>query len=464
MESGHQIQVSRVPGQPVVIFETSVARRAPPTEAELQRLLRYERHLPIQHDCVCCGKSLFDMRSCTRCWWAKYCNKSCQQADWVVHQRMCRQDATRSQCLKGGRILEVELVPGTETVDRTHANEDALFLHLDTCPKHGHNNHAAFLDVNEFTKRHLPAIISYDEIANYILAQSHTTVRVLVKWTSTKRPEGDACARFRGTRQARMASGTYVLNNYNNFLKRRCPVGNCHRARDLGDSHEIFEGDLKIFTNKHVLFDEEELRHTVVDFFYDSGSRAGVLREYGTKLFYTKPSSDKTFLKVTVHDEHLLLRLKQLDLDRSLAFKKLTRPMLRAMSAFAIVISHPHGLPKRISIGRVVRITEENLSGDTRANAKVAGELEKRWFETKSEEDYAEFMDALGKLNLPVYKVWYDTATCQGSSGAPVLFGARQVAGEWGPYIANHTAHDIDEKLNYFKVVMLGNKAFTNQL
>lgn len=274
-----------------------------------------------------------------------------------------------------------------------------------------------------------------------------------MNWTSKNRPESDSCAKFRDSRRTRTASGTYILDNPDKFVTRDCHIPNCHRAADLGPQHKIYEGDLKIFTNKHVLYDDDELEKTVVDFFYDSADRAGVIREYATKLFYTKPSSDKTFLKVTIHDQELFQKLEQYNLDRCIKFHELSPDVIMSMCSFAIVISHPHGLPKKISIGRILEITEENISEETLENARLAGDLERKWFESHLEEDYGKFMACLGQKDLPVYKVMYDTPTCQGSSGAPVLFGGRQCQGEWGPFMANHSAYDIDSNLNFLKVV-----------
>ncbi|CAL1543902.1 unnamed protein product [Lymnaea stagnalis] len=427
-----------------------------------------DRFLPVEHDCAFCGKTSFNMKACTRCWWAKYCGQTCQQNHWNHHKRECRADAQRNSFYKGGRIVEMAMLPSDDHLDpsvdenalspgtdsfEAYINEDAIFLDLDKCPKNGYNDHADFIAVKEFSIKNLPAEIRLACVADYILAESKTTVRVLVKWTSKNRPDQDSCARFRGTRNTRTASGKYVLDNPHDIQTKDCPIPLCHRKRDLGPNHKIYEGDLKIFTNKHVLYDEDELNRTVVDFFYDSHDRKGVAREYATKLFYTKPSSDKTFLKVTIHDADLLQKLEQIDTNKCQCFQKLPPSVLRRMSAFAIVISHPHGLPKKVSIGRVVKVTEENLTDETIANAKSAADLERIWFVSRREEDYRNFMAGLGKFNLPVYKVWYDTPTCQGSSGAPVIFGARQCNGIWGPYMAFHSAYDVDSKLNYFKVV-----------
>lgn len=277
-------------------------------------------------------------------------------------------------------------------------------------------------------------------------------MRVLVNWTSKNRPEGDACANYRNTKKARTASGTYILDDPKDFVSKQCLIPNCHYAKEMGEDHTYFEGDLKIFTNKHVLFDDEELRNTVVDFFYNSDDRQGVVREYGVQLFYTKPTTDRTFFKLSVHKPEFLDHLLNLEVKRSLTFQKIPPAILQKMSTYAIVISHPHGLPKKISIGRVIRVAEENLSDETVANAKTVGRLEKEWFASRTKEGYWKYMQALGTLNMPMYKVWYNTPTCQGSSGAPVLFGARHNNGVWGPYTAYHTAFECDSNLNYFKV------------
>ncbi|KAI8749332.1 hypothetical protein BgiMline_028655 [Biomphalaria glabrata] len=431
-----------------VLFNMSEQGQAPQPGLKCEA----KRFLPMEHDCSYCGKSSFSMKFCTNCWVAKYCDRECQKGHWSEHRHHCHKETDISQLYKGGRMVEMEMVPDTEFLEAS-VNEDFLFLDLDKCPKNGYNDHANFIAVKEFTLQHLPKEIRHKCVADYILAESKTTVRVLVKWTSKNRPDTDACARCRGTRNTRTASGKFVLDNPDSFQVKDCPIPHCHRIKNLGPNHKIIEADLKIFTNKHVLYDEDELNRTEVDFFYDSKDKVGLVKEYATQLFYTKPSSDKTFFKVTIHDEELLHRLEQIDNDKSAAFWNLPSQVLRKMSAFAIVISHPHGMPKKISIGHVVRVTEENLTDETIANAKEAALLERTWFESHSEEDYLKFMAGLGRLNLPVYKIWYDTPTCQGSSGSPVIFGGRKCKDTWGPYMAFHSAYDIDSKLNYFKIV-----------
>uniref|UniRef100_A0A0B7ADV6 MYND-type domain-containing protein n=1 Tax=Arion vulgaris TaxID=1028688 RepID=A0A0B7ADV6_9EUPU len=411
-----------------------------------------QRFLAVEHECASCGKRSYNMKACTRCWCAKYCNRSCQKSHWILHKMECIDDPTKVLYYKGGRVVEVDMAPSGDSFE-TSCNEDALFLDLDKCPKNGYNDHAYFIPVNDMTLDKLPEEIRRQDVLDYIMAQSKMTVRVLVNWTSKNRPDNDACARFRDSRRTRTASGTYILDNSDMFVSKECPIPNCHRTADLGPNHMIYEGDLKIFTNKHVLYDDDELSKIVVDFFYNTPNRAGVIREYAIKLFYTKPSSDKTFFKVTIHDKELFHRLEQYDIERGETFHKLSPSLITLMSSFAVVISHPHGMPKKISIGRVLEITEENISEETMGNAKLAGVLERKWFESNREEDYGNYMACLGQKNLPVYKIMYDTPTCQGSSGAPVLIGGRECTGVWGPFMANHSAYDIDSNLNFLKVV-----------
>ncbi|XP_055863108.1 uncharacterized protein LOC129922177 [Biomphalaria glabrata] len=405
----------------------------------------YGRLQPVEHDCSYCGRSAFGMKFCTNCLVAKYCDTECQVGHWPEHKHHCHKETNINQLYKDGRMVEMEIVPDTQLPEAS-ANGDAT-----RCTKNG--DHDNFIAVKDFTLEHLPKEIRHKCVADYVLAESKITVKVLVKWISKNRPDTSTWAGLRGKTSLRNASGKFVLDNPHSFQVKDCPIPHCHRKDDLGPNHKIIEADLKIFTNKHVLYDEDELNRTEVDFFYDSKDKVGLVKEYATQLFYTKPSSDKTFFKVTIHDEELLHRLEQIDNDKSAAFWNLPSQVLRKMSAFAIVISHPHGMPKKISIGHVIRVSEENLTDETIANAKEAALLERTWFESHSEEDYLKFMAGLGRLNLPVYKIWYDTPTCKGSSGSPVIFGGRKCKDTWGPYMALHSACDIDSKLNYFKIV-----------
>ncbi|KAI8749333.1 hypothetical protein BgiBS90_032763, partial [Biomphalaria glabrata] len=407
--------------------------------------------LPIEFRCEACGKRAFNLKTCSRCWGAKYCDNICQTRHWDKHSQVCVEDPKGRQFLKGGHILELDMMTPLEQ-QGTYLDSHPSSLGTMKCPKHGHNNHSAFIAIHDFNKSHLPLKLRMDEVVNYILAEAQFTVRVMVYWTSKQRPDDDVCARFRGTQNPRAASGKVLLSNPKDIKVRRCPVAHCHRHRDLGPDHTVYVVDVKVSTNGRVIFDEEELRRTTVDFFYDSGNGVGLVREYGYQLFPSRSTSDVRYFSIGVHDLKLLQRLERADGCRSACFKSIPHEALRAMSAHAIVISHPHGTQKKITVGNVVRITEENLTPDSQANAKMLSEMEKMWFETRSQLAHSQMIAAMGQLSLPVYKVWYDAATCLGSAGAPVYFGARQTSGIWGPYEAQHASYDIDAKLNYFKV------------
>ncbi|CAG5123223.1 unnamed protein product, partial [Candidula unifasciata] len=58
------------------------------------------RLMPVEFECANCGKRAYNMKSCTRCWWAKYCNRECQGSHWGLHKRECQKDVTRSQYYK----------------------------------------------------------------------------------------------------------------------------------------------------------------------------------------------------------------------------------------------------------------------------------------------------------------------------------------------------------------------------
>ncbi|KAH9498669.1 hypothetical protein Btru_007255 [Bulinus truncatus] len=436
------------PCAPVVIYDLNASRDSS-SGSSGDSGSKFDMFLPIQFRCEMCGKRAFNLKSCSRCWWAKYCDNICQRRHWPQHGVVCVEDPKGKQFLKGGHILELDMIASP---DHSGSSEQTLSLEMVKCPKHGHNNHSAFIGISNFRKSHLPPNLRLDEVVSYILAESQLTVRVLVSWTSKKRPDEDVCARFRGTTHLRAATGKVMLTSLKDIQVKRCTVPDCHRNKDLGVGHAVFVVDLKVATGRQVVFDDEELAHTTVDFFYDAENGGpGAVREYGRELFSSKSTSDVKHFTVTAHDRPLLQRLERADVHRSACFKSIPPFALRAMSAHAIVVSHPHSSYKRISVGNVVKITEENMTPETIDNAKLVGELEKLWFEKGCRVAHSQMVTAMSQLSLPVYKVWYDAATW--GAPAPRSFSEPgRLPESGGPMRTQHSAYDIDAKLNYFKV------------
>ena len=177
-------------------------------------------------------------------------------------------------------------------------------------------------------------------------------------------------------------------------------------------------GYIDIRTDRHLVFDTAEARHTEVEFFYDSGDRLTTATARGHDLRPADDTEAAIVVRCVTHDEDFLRKV------HSLAKSALTRgedipPVIRSqwMSEFAIIFSHPHGLPKQISIGPLLEF---------RKLPDKAGVV-KRFFR-----------QVAGRQKQRVTA--YTAATCPGCTGAPLITGSDA----WAWWALTHNMADLN--------------------
>lgn len=276
--------------------------------------------------------------------------------------------------------------------------EADLHQHLASCEKNpGHKN---FIPVHSFTLHHLPAIYRDEYLHNMILALSDITVRVDVRYTSLDRPDtypnSDRpypFAGYRGSDMMRTGTGWLIrVNTYPVWENTgTCPCPLCK----LSDTPQPKWAEICIRTAAHVVFDDAEGAHTTCHFFYDSSDTDlhQVLAFQETICVQSNIEGDWCDLTYVTHD--LKLAKKLADLLNIYLRKHFTIAALFPRNYIlpgykndtehnlAVIISHPHGCSKQISFGRV---KERKLVS----------------------------------YDLDLSQYTYTTATCPGSSGAPV--------------------------------------------
>lgn len=98
----------------VVVFDASDTSTRPKIPGNKFKNYHYvkdtEIFLPVEHSCAFCGKNSFNLKSCTRCWWAKYCDSFCQRNDWRQHRADCREDPSQKLFFKGEALFFVCLI------------------------------------------------------------------------------------------------------------------------------------------------------------------------------------------------------------------------------------------------------------------------------------------------------------------------------------------------------------------
>lgn len=248
--------------------------------------------------------------------------------------------------------------------------------------------HFGFVPVNKFFMRNLPTGFQNWDCHEKFKIVAFLTVRLRVCATSLDRPEevDNPISQLRGTRATRTGSGfiTGIREGQG-----ACPCGACDRS---ATQRHWF---IYVRTVNHVVFNTEEASRTKIDLFFDeddSDQDGRMTTLTGLDVVTTDPTDDYCTVRCVLHDEHLALQIQAQ--TSSLGKIDKFRPHWTRVNwskFFALIISHPHGQPKMVTIGEIKWAAVKNPKGITTPD-------------TTSECSYE-----------------YDTPTCLGSSGAPVV-------------------------------------------
>ena len=241
--------------------------------------------------------------------------------------------------------------------------------------------HTAFIPYPEFRYDHLPARWRTPERLETIRIIAEVTVRLRVGFTSWDRPEGFAFHKLRGTHVVHTGSGwVYDTCTHQNLP---CP---CRECVDSPTPQSTWM-EIVIATACHVIYNSEEAMETQVDFFYDDekSRRNGKMRTiWASDVRVTNAVEDTCLLRCVTHDDRLLKRLFEFRaaVAETMVGHRVMDHWRPTVDNVCVIISHPHGKPKHVTVGQVKALEEDGGSA--------------------------------GKLT-------YSANTCPGSSGALVL-------------------------------------------
>ncbi|CAL1537209.1 unnamed protein product [Lymnaea stagnalis] len=277
---------------------------------------------------------------------------------------------------------------GTHETEVSLEGELGLHRRYVMCTKHP--DHKDFISVKDFTLQHLPAGHRDDDVFDLIATLSQLTVRVVVTFTSWARPElhprSETAYPFyniRGSKAMRTGSGR--IWGVRKYLSddNPCPCSSCVRS----NTPSKHWGRVYIYTATHVVFDSSEGQRAKVTFGYDVDlEHSRVLDGVGEGVV-SDLDRDRCVMSCVTCDAPLLDRLTDLVQHYRKVYRKVHQESARlpSDSRLAVVISHPHGCGKMVSVGEWTR--REKIS------------------------------DKMGLIDT---QYTYSTATCAGSSGAPV--------------------------------------------
>ncbi|XP_059156651.1 uncharacterized protein LOC131941424 [Physella acuta] len=234
----------------------------------------------------------------------------------------------------------------------------------DRYKKHCKKPHNEFIPVKQLTIQHFPPGYSED-ICDFTKALADLVVRVSVTFASSKRPEffpgGEMkypCYSTRG--QKTQFNGTGRVRFVTKYTKGKddympCPCPEC----DYPATRRHVWWEVVVQTARHVVFDESEIENSSCRLWYDE-DKTRVVKMYGFKLSGPNTEHDLCYFACATHDPMIGDKLKQMinrfdELWGQISGKYRSR---RDVDKLTIIVSHPHGLSKQVSVGRWVHKQE----------------------------------------------------------------------------------------------------------
>lgn len=251
--------------------------------------------------------------------------------------------------------------------------------------------HKDFIPFTNFTLSNLPDAFKDQDILKLIKNLACLTVSLHVAFTSTQRPKvykhgPYPFAKHGGKDRLRVGSGRVWNVSKNEDEGNPCPCDEC--KEDALVTRQW--GKIIVLTALHVVFDKSEAERTKCLLGYnDDSCKPRVLQ--GCDVFKCDLASDMCVMECVSHDMRLIEEMKfTLERYKELCDIVSKKYAMDAEEKMVVIVSHPHGLAKRVSIGQLIQL-QLLPNSDT--------------------------------------KYTYTAPTCPGSSGAPVyLLGRRNAS------------------------------------
>lgn len=278
------------------------------------------------------------------------------------------------------------------------------------CEKNAtYKSHDDFIPYKDFRLENLPERYRDHHLIDVINVIAFLTVRIDVTYTSPARPvSAYPCSESRGCLTKRSGTGRIgMVWKYTDKDNRACPCSQCKKSENPVRNW----GLIRVITVVHVVFDKAEALRATCRFGYDTCKSPKVVLE-GVDMERADVTDDRCHLSCVTHDLKLLERMK-LQWSRYPALhKKVTEKFKDPDDRLVVIVSHPHGCCKQVSLG-------------TWAHKETTGE---------------------SSPGHPFVKYAYTATTCPGSSGATVYVMGRT----WGLwYNQIHSGHSEKHNYNY---------------
>ena len=217
--------------------------------------------------------------------------------------------------------------------------------------------HEEFMSVQDFKDKYLPRVHT-DKQRDEIRSLIDLTVRLRLYWTSLDRPDDDEFSNHRGMKIPRMGTG-FIRHVFKPVSYKPCPCDKCN-----GEITRKF-WRFWVQTAAHVVYNTEEAKSTRVDLFYDDDSSrfdGRMVTVTGLEVVRIIHDGDICYMECVTHDEALGERIESLTpsldseitepLDLDLPSLNFQPPCGGGRRRPTLIVSHPHGQPKKITLGQ----------------------------------------------------------------------------------------------------------------
>ncbi|XP_059146791.1 uncharacterized protein LOC131934713 isoform X2 [Physella acuta] len=289
-------------------------------------------------------------------------------------------------------------IPGNHEAEMCYGGEADLHKHVTGCKKNP--GHKGFIPLKDFNINYLPSRYHDDDlISETIKTLAALTVQVKSKFTSLKRPEfypdtqvPYPCYNDRGSHVMRLGTGRvqYVYKS----KERNGPCG-CAKCQVSATPSKVW-GKVDVLTATHVVFDASEARQTRCVLGFDDNKSPVVSLDGWQKEGKADIERDWCELSYVTCDLELVDELDKMCESFYDLCGKVKDKYMRFVNVdkLTVIVSHPHGCPKQVSVGQWTHRRERDV----------------KWT-----------------------RYWYTTCTCPGSSGAYV-YRLGYDGGFWYPH------------------------------
>ncbi|XP_055866197.1 uncharacterized protein LOC106050702 [Biomphalaria glabrata] len=220
------------------------------------------------------------------------------------------------------------------------------------------NGHRDMIRIKNFTTDSLPDPYNkIEDVYKLTMALVYLTVRIKTKCVSSKRPDfmpdtKKECSYPLSEKRGEKcySTGTGRVCDVVTHRGRKCTCTDCSKSQTPNKNCWT----IKVFTATHVVFDGEEAADAICTLFYDDNDntdRNKYLR--GFKKIWSDSGGDLCLLSTVTCDEGLSTKLFAKIREFNSYWKSLKKlhEKQKSKERLVILVSHPHGKEKRISVG-----------------------------------------------------------------------------------------------------------------